>query len=318
MGSTMVPMSMGAPSRSSARSSRSRAICPGRSRRRVPWGSHPSPNAAVRRMAAGEEPPIQMGGRGFRTGRGPSPMSRAGKRGPGSSGNSSVRQRASAETASSVWRPRSSKPPVRNSYSSGTWPAPTPTMSRPPERRSIVDSSLAARSGWRWARIRTCDSRCVCVVTRGQPAQGRGGVVPDGAHGVGQAARDGGVVAHAEIEETRLVGDAGDAGQLGRAGVLLPVGDVERRLRLDRQLHPVDDLPLGHGAHHVGGEQRGIGHRGHSVPGGCRGMRAPMLAQAAGAGAGVPSHDDSSAALPKVVASTRDRLRCRCSGTSHV
>ena len=57
----MVPMSIGAPSRSSARSSRSLRIWPGRSRRRVPWGSQPSPRAAVRRMAAGDEPPIQIG-----------------------------------------------------------------------------------------------------------------------------------------------------------------------------------------------------------------------------------------------------------------
>ena len=53
---------------------------------------------------------------------------------------------------------------------------------------------------------------------RGQPPQRGGRVVPDGAHGVGQTARDGGVVAHAEIEEPRLVGHPGDPGQLGRAG----------------------------------------------------------------------------------------------------
>ena len=52
---------------------------------------------------------------------------------------------------------------------------------------------------------------------RGEPTERRRGVVPDGAHGVGEATWDGGVVAHAQIEEARLVGHAGDAGQLDRS-----------------------------------------------------------------------------------------------------
>ncbi len=249
-----------------------------------------------------------MGGRGVRTGRGPSPMSCAGKRGPGSSGNSSVKQRASAETASSVWRPRWSKPPVNSSYSSGTWPAPTPTITRPPESRSSVESSLAARSGWRWARISTCESRWVRVVSAAsQPSVAVVSyqMVPMAS---ARPARDGGVVAHAEVEEPGVVGGAGDASQLVRAGLLLPVGHVQRRLRLNRQLHAVDDPALGHGAHHVGGNEGRVGHGRSSVR-----RETPMFAQAETARAAA-----SSAGVPKVVESNRERFRCRWSGTSQV
>ena len=37
-------------------------------------------------------------------------------------------------------------------------------MSRPPDSRSRVESSLAARSGWRWASTRTWESSRTPVV----------------------------------------------------------------------------------------------------------------------------------------------------------
>ena len=182
-------------------------------RRRVPWGSQPSPKAAVRRMAAGDEPPIQIGGRGRRAGRGAIPMSLAGKRGPGSSGNSSVKARASAETASSVWRPRSAKSPVRSSYSSGTWPAPDADDEAP--AREVVDRRELLRGAQRMTlgEDQHVGEQVGTRRHRGQPAQRGRGVVPDGAHGVGQTAGDRRVVAHPEVEEARLVGHAGRCGR---------------------------------------------------------------------------------------------------------
>ena len=61
-----------------------------------------------------------------------------------------------------------------------------------------------ARQGWRCARISTCESRWSCRL-RGEPGQRGRRVVPDGAHGVRQPAWDGGVIAHADVEEARVV-----------------------------------------------------------------------------------------------------------------
>ena len=49
----------------------------------------------------------------------------------------------------------------------------------------------------------------------GQPPQGGDGVVPGRAHGPGQPARDGGVIAHRHVEEAALLGLARHPGELG-------------------------------------------------------------------------------------------------------
>ena len=144
-------------------------------------------------------------------------MSRAGKRGPGSSGNSSVKARASAETASSVWRPRSAKSPVKQlvllGHVAGAHPDDEASAREVVDRRELLGRPQRVALG----QDQHVREQVGARRHRGQPAQRGGRVVPDGAHGVGQAARDGGVVAHAEVEEARLVGHPGDPGQLGRA-----------------------------------------------------------------------------------------------------
>ena len=51
----------------------------------------------------------------------------------------------------------------------------------------------------------------------GQPSEGGHGVVPGGAHGLGQTLGNESVVADGDVEEAGVVGLAGDTGQLGRA-----------------------------------------------------------------------------------------------------
>ena len=76
-------------------------------------------------------------------------MSAAGQRGPVRVGNSSVNAAVMASMASSKAPPRSSKGGPKRSNSSLTCPAPTPTMTRPPDSTSSVENSLAVRKGWR-------------------------------------------------------------------------------------------------------------------------------------------------------------------------
>ena len=107
--------------------------------------------AGVRRRAAGDEPPTQMGGRGELDRSGPEPDAGRRPAGPGEHRVLLGQPGANPAMASSVAGPRwSNAGPIR-SNSSDTCPAPTPQMIRPPDRTSRVANSLAARSGWRRA-----------------------------------------------------------------------------------------------------------------------------------------------------------------------
>ena len=162
-------------------------------------------------------------------------------------------------------------------------------------------------------RVSLCQHQDVGEQTRPrgqsrQPGQRGGRVVPGRAHGVGQTPRDGRVVADADVEAARVVGGTGHRGQLVGPRLRLPLRRVERRLGLDRQLHAPDDAAVGDGAHDVGGNEGGVGHGRRS----CR-VSVDVAGQAVAARAIACSHG-----VPKVVHRTRDRLRCRCSGTSQV
>ena len=85
----------------------------------------------------------------------------------------------------------------------------------------------------------------------GEESEGGDGVVPRGAHRGREPFGDGDVVAHGDVEEPAPIGFASEPGQLVGAGVTLPFLDEHRALGLDRQLHPVDELPLGDDAHGV-------------------------------------------------------------------
>ena len=141
----------------------------------------------------------------------------AGQRGPASVGNSSrERRRDGVDGLVEPAPPRSSKGGPKRSNSSLTCPAPTPMMTRPPDRTSRVENSLAARK--RVALGGDVDVGHQPDPGRDprQPPQRGDGVVPRRAHGPGQAARDGGVVAHRHVEEPAVLGLARHPGQLGR------------------------------------------------------------------------------------------------------
>ena len=55
------------------------------------------------------------------------------------------------------------------------------------------------------------------------------------------------MVADPDVVEARLVGGAGDLGELVGSRTQLPVGGEQRALRLDRQLDAVDDSAFGNG-----------------------------------------------------------------------
>src|SRR6266542_4057103 len=112
------------------------------------------------------------------------------------------------------------------SNSAWRWPAPTPKIARPPERRSRVIHALAVCSGCRYATTKTLDMRRTFSV------------IPAIIDSVATVSYH--VVAHCDIEEARAVGVAGDRQQLVDVGVEFPVLHEGLALRLDGQLHPVD------------------------------------------------------------------------------
>ncbi len=71
--------------------------------------------------------------------------------------------------------------------------------------------------------------------------EGGDGVVPDGAHGRGQAVRDADVVAGRDVVEARPVGGPRDPDEVGGPRVGLPGLGVDGALGLHRELQPVGE-----------------------------------------------------------------------------
>ena len=65
----------------------------------------------------------------------------------------------------STHAPRSANGTPSRANSASTWPAPTPTIARPPESRSSVVNALATSSGWWYGRATTWLSSRTDVVT---------------------------------------------------------------------------------------------------------------------------------------------------------
>ena len=264
------------------------------------WGSHPSPKRAVRRSAAGDDPPTQMGGRGAWTGRGLSPTAGGLPSSARSVGNSSPTPPAMPRWPRRWPAPgRSNSGPMR-SNSSATWPAPTPQMTRPPDRASRVANSLAARSGCRSGDHVDVGEQPDRRGDPGQPPEGGDGVVPGGAHGPGQPLGDEGVVAHPDVEEAGRLAGQRHLGQLVGPGLQLPGLHVDGRLRLDRELHPEDGAAPGQHGDDVGGRgQRRVAHAG---------QRTSRVAAPRRQPANRPATRPAVRRCPNWVASTRARL----------
>ena len=197
----------------SSRSRRSLAICAGSRSRGSPCGSQPSPRTRG---------PAHGGGRGAahpdgrpRLLRGPRPLPEPLEREPlpvRTPGTPPARAPPSARRSSRRARPRAaSKSAPSASNSSCTCPAPTPRISRPPERWSRVAYCLAVTSGCRSPTTATwLSSRTRSVIAR-EVGEGGDRVVPDGAHRLGEPPRDRDVVA------ARHVGEAGAGRRRGRS-----------------------------------------------------------------------------------------------------
>src|SRR5215813_7380005 len=116
------------------------------------------PRGATQRRAA--LAPTQIGGWGFCTGLGskiiPSNLTQL----PAACGISSVHSTRKARRYSSVTAPRAAKGDVTTaSNSASSHPAPMPTISRPPDRMSIVASILAATTAGRCGTTMTASTR---------------------------------------------------------------------------------------------------------------------------------------------------------------
>src|SRR5262245_41491492 len=114
----------------------------------APIGYQPSPILAARRIAGPLSPPIHSAGHGFCTGLGANRMSENLTKRPSNRGLSFVHSSRNAIRYSSVAVPRSANggaPIATNSSSSQ--PAPTPTMSRPPDITSMVARIFAREHG---------------------------------------------------------------------------------------------------------------------------------------------------------------------------
>jgi len=112
-----------------------------------------------------------------------------------------------------VSRPRASKSP-NSAYSSGTWPA--ADAHDEPAARECVEGGELLRGAQRMALGEHQDMGQQAHVARhpGQPTERGHGVVPDGAHGLGQPLGDGRVVADPDVEEPGRLGGEGGPGQL--------------------------------------------------------------------------------------------------------
>ncbi len=116
----------------------------------VPIGYHASPMRAARRSAGPLSPPTQIGGCGFCTGFGSKPILENRTCLPSNFGASLVQSSTKARTYSSVTVPRASKSGASMaSNSSRIQPAPIPSVSRPPERTSMVERILAVSTAGR-------------------------------------------------------------------------------------------------------------------------------------------------------------------------
>ena len=197
----------------------------------VPCGSQPSPRSAARRMAAFDDPPIQMGG--------PPGLDRAGPlpevaRAPlvGERGANRV-DRFVGELAA-VGERDAEQVELRLDMA-GADAEDRATVAERVERRERLRGlqRMAVRGNVHVAQQADVGRE------RGEPAECRDGVVPRRVHRLRVGSWDGDVIAHGDVVEAVLVARACDGGELARAGVLLPVLDEVRALRLDRELHPV-------------------------------------------------------------------------------
>ena len=116
----------------------------------VPIGYQASPMRAVRRSAGPLSPPTQIGGCGFCTGLWAKTMLSKETCLPLKRGASLVQSSMKASMYSSVTLPRWAKSGASiASNSSFSQPAPMPTVRRPPDRTSMVDSILAVSTAGR-------------------------------------------------------------------------------------------------------------------------------------------------------------------------
>ena len=242
----MVPMSMGAPPRRSSLARREPGEVCGKITATRPLGK---PSVAVGgggRSAAGDDPrPIWEGGAGGPGGERPPSRGRgagprqlgelvgegAGQCGDGLVGVPSARRELSGEQFVLL----------------GHVPSTHADDEPPPESAVQGRQLLGGAERMAFGQDQDVGEEVGTGSQRGQPAERGHRVVPDRAHGIGQAGGDGGVIAHADVEEAGLVGRLCDLLELRRAGLLLPGRRIERGLGLNGQLHAVDDLPLGDG-----------------------------------------------------------------------
>jgi hypothetical protein len=217
----MAPMVIGSAIPASSLSRLSRAIWCGSRSRGSPCGSQPSPLSAARRTAAGEDPPTQSGTRAW-AGRG---------------GFQCVDRLVEDGSP-----PREVDPEGLEllRYVPGADPEDQPAAGEMVERRVLLggdegvtepDDGDMAEEPYALGHSR-------------QEGERGDGVVPDGTHRRGEAPRDGDVVAAREVVEAGAVGDSGDFGEVVRAGCGLPGLGVDRALRLDRELHSIDELRI--------------------------------------------------------------------------
>ena len=215
-----------------------------------PWGSQPSPRWAARRIAAGEEPPTQMGGPSSWIGRGV--LAQVGGRPAGTGKRRVVLGEGGAQGVDGlVEQPAPLGEGQVEQVELALHVAGADPHDDPPARHHVEGGEglghleRVAVGG----DVDVAEEADV-VGDASQPAQGGDGVPPLGAHGVGLLGGDGDVVTHPHVGEAGVVGGPGDGGQLVGPGTGLPRLGVDRGLRLDRELHAHRQPTLGEHTSH--------------------------------------------------------------------
>ena len=212
-GAVVKPISGTAPGRTSSRCAQDvRDVVGQLVGRRAPAGSSRRRRAATRRSAGLPEPPIQIGGRGCCTGRGRWPTSSKLQRVPVVLGPLvGPARRVIASIASSVSAPRSVNGTPSASNSPSTWPAPTPTITRPLESASSVANAFAVCERVLVRGDEHVGHQPGARRVRGEVAERRDRVEPLRRHHLGRFARDRDVMAHRDVEEPGGVARLRDA-----------------------------------------------------------------------------------------------------------
>ncbi|KJY45469.1 hypothetical protein VR46_14610 [Streptomyces sp. NRRL S-444] len=122
-----------------------------------------------------------------------------------------------------------------------------------PAAREVVEGGVLLGAEQRVAQAQDRDVAQQADVLGDPGQEGEGGhrVVPDGAHGSGEPARDGDVVTGGDVPEAGPVGGPRHLGEVDGGGRGLPGLGVDGALRLDRELHPVDQPALRKHARHA-------------------------------------------------------------------